>query len=89
MGRVAYDVQVAVDTEHCLILHHEVKQEGGDRKQLEPMAKAAEAELGQDALTVKVDMATQTASSSRHVRTPPLLGMCRQTEPRTQAEASF
>ncbi|MEN5038550.1 IS1182 family transposase, partial [Pseudomonas sp. TWI929] len=55
-SRVAYNVQTAVDAEHCLILHHEVTQEGDDRKQLEPMAKTAKAELGQDALTVTADM---------------------------------
>ncbi|WP_163007295.1 transposase, partial [Pseudomonas viridiflava] len=53
--RVAYNVQTVVDAEHCLILHHEVTQEGDDRKQLEPMAKAAKAELQQDELTVTAD----------------------------------
>ncbi|EOG3624046.1 IS1182 family transposase [Pseudomonas putida] len=55
-ARVAYNVQTAVDAEHCLILHHEVTQDGDDRKQLEPMAKAAKAELGQESLTVTADM---------------------------------
>lgn len=53
--RVAYNVQTVVDAEHCLILHHEVTQDGDDRKQLEPMAKAAKAELQQDELTVTAD----------------------------------
>jgi transposase len=30
--RVAYNVQTAVDAEHCLILHHEVTQDSDDRK---------------------------------------------------------
>lgn len=55
-ARVAYNVQTAVDAEHCLILHHEVTQDGDDRKQLEPIAKAAKVELGQDTLTVTADM---------------------------------
>lgn len=54
--RVANNVQTAVDAKHCLILHHEVTQDGDDRKQLDPMAKAAKAELGQAALTVTADM---------------------------------
>ena len=55
-ARVAYNVQTAVDAECCLILHHEVTQDGDDRKQLEPIAKAAKAELGQDTLTVTANM---------------------------------
>jgi hypothetical protein len=53
--RVAYNVQSAVDGEHCLILHHEVTQEGNDSRQLEPMAKAAQAVLEQKQLTVTAD----------------------------------
>ena len=53
--RVAYNVQSAVDGEHCLILHHEVTQEGNDSRQLEPMAKAAQAVLEQNQLTVTAD----------------------------------
>jgi len=48
--RVSYNVQSTVDTEHRLILHHEFAQDGDDRKQLEPMAKAAKEQLEQDAL---------------------------------------
>lgn len=53
--RVAYNVQTAVDAEHCLILHHEVTQDSDDRKQLEPMAKVAKEHLQQDELTVTAD----------------------------------
>jgi hypothetical protein len=53
--RVAYNVQTAVGAEHCLILHHEVTQEGGDNQQLEPMAKAAKAVLAQPELVVTAD----------------------------------
>lgn len=52
---VAYNIQSAVDAEHCLILHHEVTQDGADRQQLEPMAKAAKAELNQSQLSVTAD----------------------------------
>lgn len=54
-ARVAYNVQTAVDAEHCLILHHEITQDSDDRKQLEPMAKAAKEQLQQEQLTVTAD----------------------------------
>lgn len=54
-ARVAYNVQSAVDGEHGLILHHVVTQDGSDNQQLEPMAKAAQAILEQEALTVTAD----------------------------------
>jgi transposase len=53
--RVAYNVQTAVDAAHCLILHHAVTQDSDDRKQLEPMAKAAKEQLQQDELAVTAD----------------------------------
>lgn len=64
--RVAYNVQTAVDAKHCLILHHEVTQDGDDRKQLDPMAKAAKAELGQAALTVTADMGYSNGLKQRY-----------------------
>ena len=53
--RVAYNIQTAVDGEHCLILHHEVTQDCTDNQQLEPMATAAKAVLEQEALVVTAD----------------------------------
>jgi transposase len=52
---VAYNIQSAVDAKHCLILHHEVTQEGTDNRQLDPMAKAAKEELHQSELCVTAD----------------------------------
>lgn len=75
-ARVAYNVQTAVDAEHCLILHHEVTQDSDDRKQLEPMAKAAKEQLQQEQLTVTADagysngkqfQACEDASITAHV----------------------
>jgi hypothetical protein len=44
-GVVGYNVQVAVDTEHRLIVTHEVTNSGSDRTQLANMAKQAKAVL--------------------------------------------
>ena len=45
-GVVGYNVQVAVDTEHHLIIAHEVTNSGSDRAQLANMGKQAKAVLG-------------------------------------------
>jgi transposase len=44
-GVVGYNVQVAVDTTHHLIVTHEVTNVGSDRSQLSPVAKQAKATL--------------------------------------------
>jgi hypothetical protein len=44
-GVVGYNVQVAVESEHHLIVAHEVTNVGSDRSQLAAMAKAAKAVL--------------------------------------------
>src|SRR6478672_6336311 len=44
-GIVGYNSQVAVDTEHHLIITHEVTNVGNDRSQLSPVAKRAKATL--------------------------------------------
>src|SRR6202048_596658 len=45
-GVVGYNVQVAVDAKHHLIVAHEVTNNGIDRDQLTPMAKLAHTEMG-------------------------------------------
>jgi transposase len=42
----AYNVQAAVDTEHALIVAHEVSTEKSDKRSLQPMAEAARKALG-------------------------------------------
>jgi hypothetical protein len=45
-GIVGYNVQIAVDTEHHLIVAHEVTNEGHDREQLANTAAKAKEALG-------------------------------------------
>jgi Transposase DDE domain len=54
-GVVGYNVQVAVDTEHHLIVTHEVTNTGSDRSQLAKVASQAKAALGADQLNVVAD----------------------------------
>jgi hypothetical protein len=54
-GVVGYNVQVAVDTEHHLIVTHEVTNSGSDRAQLASIASQAKAVLGVDKLEAVAD----------------------------------
>ena len=54
-GIVGYNVQAAVDTEHHLIVAHEVINVGTDRHQLADMAELAREELGSETLDVVAD----------------------------------
>ncbi len=54
-GMVGYNVQVAVETEHHLIIAHEVTNTGSDRAQLANMATQAKAVLGVDKLDAVAD----------------------------------
>jgi transposase len=54
-GVVGYNVQVAVETTHHLIITHEVINDGSDRSQLSPMAKQAKATLGVENLDAVAD----------------------------------
>ena len=54
-GVVGYNVQVAVDTEHHLIVTHDVINIGNDRGQLARMSKQAKQTLGTNKLDVIAD----------------------------------
>jgi transposase len=54
-GVVGYNVQVAVDTQHHLIITHEVTNVGTDRSQLSSVAKQAKATLGAENLDAVAD----------------------------------
>jgi transposase len=54
-GVVGYNVQAAVDTEHHLIVAHDVVNVGNDRAQLADMSKKAKAVLGVEKLDVVAD----------------------------------
>jgi len=54
-GMVGYNVQVAVDTQHHLIMAHEVVNEGHDRTQLVPIGQQAKEAAGTNEITVLAD----------------------------------
>jgi len=54
-GMVGYNVQVAVDARHHLIVAHEVTNSGHDRAQLSPMAQAARDAMGKKRLKAIAD----------------------------------
>ena len=54
-GMVGYNVQTAVDTQHHLIVDHEVSTNGNDRDQLFNMASKARSAMGVDQLTAIAD----------------------------------
>jgi hypothetical protein len=54
-GVVGYNVQIAVDAAHHLIVAHEVTNVGHDRTQLEPMGRQAREAMGCEELTALAD----------------------------------
>jgi len=58
-GVVGYNVQVAVDIKHHLIVTHDVTNVGNDRSQLARMSKETKATLGTKSLDVETAVVTQ------------------------------
>lgn len=54
-GQLGYNVQVAVDAKHDLIVETEVVQDANDLQQLSPMAQAAKEQLAVEGLKVVAD----------------------------------
>ena len=50
-----YNVQIAVDVKHKLIIHNEVVQDNNDTQPLEPMALKTKDILDTETLTVNAD----------------------------------
>jgi hypothetical protein len=67
-GVVGYNVQVAVDTKHHLIVTHEVTNDGPDRAQLANIASQAKEVLGADELQAVAGL--RPAACARSVRQP-------------------
>src|SRR5258708_9305720 len=60
-GIVGYNVQIAVDTQHHLIVAHEVTNVGTDRHQLSNMATQARAEMAVETLDAVADRGYYTS----------------------------
>src|SRR5436305_12414425 len=60
-GIVGYNVQIAVDTQHHLIVAHEVTNVGTDRHQLANMAGQARAEMAVETLDAVADRGYYTS----------------------------
>lgn len=52
---VSYNVQAAVDTQHLLVVHHEVINETNDRRSLLPVVRAVKKALGRETLNIVAD----------------------------------
>jgi hypothetical protein len=63
---VGYNVQVAVESAHHLIVAHEVTNVGSDRSQLATMAKAAQTTLRAESLDVVADRGYFNAVFNAH-----------------------
>jgi hypothetical protein len=80
-GVVGYNVQVAVDTKHHLIIMHEVTNVGTDRSQLARVAKETKATLETESMDVVADRGyfnseeTASGKGDDHAHRPRRIGL--------------
>ena len=67
-GMVGYNVQIAVDTGHHLIVAHEVTNVGSDRDQLSDMTEQARAAMGSEVIEVVADRGLLQGRRNRGLR---------------------
>ena len=86
-----YNVQIAVDDKHKLIVASEVVNDGNDTGQLYTMAKAAKQALGAETLQAVADVGYYNGATLKAARTTASSPMCRRpTEPGVwQAQGRF
>lgn len=80
-GIVGYNVQTAVDTQHHLIVAHEVTNVGHDRHQLSNMAKQARDAMRPESLAVVADRGYFNAMKSWRVTRLASRPMCPRRRP--------
>ena len=76
-----YNVQIAVDDKHKLIVASEVVNDGNDSGQLHAMAQAAKQALGVAALTAVADTGYYNGEALKACKTMRSLPMCRYAIP--------
>jgi hypothetical protein len=81
-GIVNYNVQIAVDTQHHLIIAHEITNVGTDRRQLFNMSEQARDALGSETLDVVADRGTMRARRSSPAKRPVSRLRCPSRRPR-------
>jgi hypothetical protein len=67
-GVVGYNVQIAVEANHHLIVMHEVTNDGTDRSQLSHVANETKAALGVEKLDAVADRGYFNSEEIRHAR---------------------
>lgn len=78
-GMVGYNVQVAVDARHHLIVAHEVTNSGHDRAQLSPMAQAARDAMGKKRLKAIADRGYYSGPQIKACTDAGIAAFCRRT----------